>query len=95
MASKVSKMVDGKPEGGSPCINSMKEFFAKIDADPEWFPGKHSDATRGPKRVLRGIKVTATCEAMGSEAPPSKILERSGRICDVHVQPRFGRFSLF
>ena len=45
----------------------------------------------GKSKFLVGRVVEKTVEAMGSEAPPSKILERSGRICDVHVQPRFGR----
>ena len=46
VASKVQKMKKGKPNGGPPNRASISEFFAKIDNDPEWFPGKASEASR-------------------------------------------------
>ena len=33
--------------GGSPSTASLFELYAKIDADPDWFPGKHTGAKRG------------------------------------------------
>ena len=59
VASKLKKQQDGEPKGEAPCVNTVKEFFEKIDEDPDWHPGKHSGAKRGPKRVLRGVKLTA------------------------------------
>jgi hypothetical protein len=41
----------------------MEQFFEKVDEDGDWFPGKHSGAQRGPKRVLTGVKVTAIVSA--------------------------------
>ena len=63
IADKVKKSVNGKPTGASPTKNSIQEFFDKVDSDPEWYPGKTSDARRGPKRLLRGAKVTAIVSA--------------------------------
>ena len=63
IASKVCKMWQGRPNGASPGVSAIKEFFDKVDKDPEWYPGKASDARRGPKRVLRGAKVTAIVSA--------------------------------
>ena len=42
---------------------AVKEFFAKVDMDQDWFPGKATDSQRGPKRILRGVKVTAIVSA--------------------------------
>ena len=64
IASKLMKNKDGKPSAkDQPTSQSVKEFFLKIDSDPEWFPGKHSDTKRGPKRVLTGGKVGAIVSA--------------------------------
>ena len=63
IASKVHKMWQGRPSGGSPGVSAIKEFFDKVDNDPEWYPGKASDMRRGPKRLLRGAKVTAIVSA--------------------------------
>ena len=54
----VAKHVE-KVGGGRPTTGSLMEFFAKVDNDPEWLPGKHSDAPRGPLPVLRGAKKAA------------------------------------
>ena len=45
-----------KSGGGAPTRAAMHELFAKIDSDPEWFPGKHSGAKRGPKPLLTAAK---------------------------------------
>ena len=41
-----------KGGGGHPQKGSLHEFFHKVDSDPEWFPGKHSGAKRGPRPLL-------------------------------------------
>ena len=41
-----------KVGGGHPTRSAMCQFFAMVDADPEWFPGKHSGAKRGRKPLL-------------------------------------------
>ena len=41
-----------KVGGGKPTQGSISKLFAKIDADPEWFPGKSSQTTFGPKPAL-------------------------------------------
>ena len=33
--------------GGHPSQAALHEFFAKVYADPEWFPGKHNGKKRG------------------------------------------------
>ena len=64
IASKLQKTKDSLPQGDPPGVSALSEFFEKIDDDPNWFPGKHSEATRGPKRILRGVKVTALKNAV-------------------------------
>ena len=59
IAGKLNKTSGGMPGGGPPNRASMKEFFDKIDADPDWHPGKASETRRGPKRLLRGAKLAA------------------------------------
>ena len=63
VAERVRKTKDGKPVGDHPSKGAISEFFQKVDSDPEWFPGKHSDEQRGPKRLLRGPKLTAVVSA--------------------------------
>ena len=36
----------------APEQGSLSEFFRKIDADPDWFPGKHCGRKRGPQPLL-------------------------------------------
>ena len=45
-----------KVGGGHPTRSAMCQFFAMVDADPEWFPGKHSGAKRGRKPLLTPAK---------------------------------------
>ena len=63
VAARVRKTRNGRPTGDHPSVASVKEFFTKIDADPDWHPGKHCEERRGPKRVLRGPKRTAIASA--------------------------------
>ena len=39
VANRVQTTKDGKPKGGAPVSQSIKDFFEKVDADPNWFPG--------------------------------------------------------
>ena len=41
-----------KVGGGNPSRQFLHEFFATVDADPDWLPGKHSGAKRGPEPSL-------------------------------------------
>lgn len=36
----------------APLWGSVSEFFAKVDGDPEWFPGKNNGEKRGPAPIL-------------------------------------------
>ena len=51
IAARVTKVGGGHPEKGS-----LSEFFAKVDADPDWFPGKHNGTKRGPAPLLTAAK---------------------------------------
>jgi len=51
IAERVTKIGGGHPQKGS-----LSEFFTKVDADPDWFPGKHNGKKRGPKPVLTKAK---------------------------------------
>ena len=53
IASRLRKMSDGQPGGEAPSKQAVEKLLAKIGADPDWVPGKHSDTPRGPKRKLR------------------------------------------
>ena len=50
VAQRVRKTKNGKPAGAHPSCEAMREFFQKVGCDPDWFPGKHNDKKRGPKR---------------------------------------------
>ena len=63
IASRVRKTKRGVAKGDHPTSASIKEFFDKVDSDPDWFPGKHSDIKRGPKRILSGAKRSAIISA--------------------------------
>ena len=71
IASRVQKTAGGSASGGHPSKGSLVEFFAKVDADADWFPGKHSGTPRGPKRLLRGVRRNAVAAA-------AKRLKREG-----------------
>lgn len=52
-----------KVGGGNPDRASLHELFAKVDADPQWFPGKHNGAKRGPPVLLTAAKRRCIAES--------------------------------
>ena len=57
------RKTDGTGKGYSqdaPGHGSVSEFFQKVDADPEWFPGKVSGQKRGRKAVMTPAKRPAS-----------------------------------
>ena len=56
----------------------MTEFFAKLDADPEWFPGKSRQEQFGPKPVM-------TAQKKQSVARSAMALKRKG------IEPTYKR----
>ena len=69
-------------DGANPTKESLSEFFAKVDADPEWFPGKHNGKKRGPAPLLTTAKrrAVATCamriKSRGDEPTAEEIIQR-------------------
>ena len=49
-------MRDGEVGGGQPGTSALSQFFALVDSDAEWYPGKHNGAKRGPKPLLTSSK---------------------------------------
>ena len=45
-----------KVGGGAPTSQAVMQLFHKMDADPEWFPGKSLQENFGPSPVLSGTK---------------------------------------
>ena len=45
--------------GGAPTSKAVGDFYKKVDADGDWFPGKVCRESYGPRRVLSGAKVSA------------------------------------
>jgi len=41
-----------KKGGGNPGVAAVSKFFAKLDADPQWFPGKSAQTTFGPASAI-------------------------------------------
>ena len=69
-------------DGANPTKESLSEFFAKVDADPEWFPGKHNGKKRGPAPLLTTAKrrAVASCamriKSRGDEPTAEEIIQR-------------------
>ena len=61
VASKLTKTGGGCPQKGS-----LSEFFAKVDADPDWFPGKHNGAKRGRRPCLTAAKRRCIAQSLMS-----------------------------
>ena len=38
--------------GGHPGRAAVRQFFARVDADPEWYPGKSTQVQFGPASVI-------------------------------------------
>jgi len=47
IAGKVKKI-----GGGNPTRSAMRQFFEKLDEDPDWYPGKNLQETFGPPSVI-------------------------------------------
>ena len=45
-----------KANGESPGRSALHQFFALVDKDPSWYPGKHSGAKRGPAPLMTAAK---------------------------------------
>ena len=52
ICSKVKKSVTDGASLAQPSPGSMCEFFTKVDADPDWFPGKTTQQKFGPNPVM-------------------------------------------
>ena len=71
-----------KTGGGNPTKQSMDEFFRKVDADPEWYPGKHHGGKRGPRVSLTTAKrkilaaSAMAIKARGAEPTPIEVMQR-------------------
>ena len=53
-----------KVGGGKPTKQSLWEFFKKVDADKDWFPGKHSGTKRGPPPQCTKAKRACIAKAL-------------------------------
>ena len=51
MVSKIAAKLT-KIGGGQPTPHAMFKFFARVDADPQWYPGKSYQQSRGPGHAL-------------------------------------------
>ena len=49
--------------GGHPQQPAVSKFFAKVDNDPEWFPGKSTQEQCGPAPALSGQAKNAIAQA--------------------------------
>ena len=77
-----SQLQKAGPHGGQPSHGAMTEFFAKLDADPEWFPGKSRQEQFGPKPVM-------TAQKKQSVARSAMALKRKG------IEPTYKRIIAF
>ena len=52
-----------KKGGGPPSCPALHQFFAKVDADDDWFPGKtnHDDVGRPPVMTRQQRVALASC----------------------------------
>ena len=57
-----------KVGGGHPGRDAIRQFLDRVDADPDWYPGKNYKTRSGPAPVLRGAKRRQVAKsAMGVE----------------------------
>ena len=49
--------------GGHPQQPAVSKFFAKVDKDPDWFPGKSTQDEHGPAPALSGQAKNAIAQA--------------------------------
>ena len=64
VASRVCKVgVDNPVGGGPPSTAAVSKFFVRVDADPDWFPGKSYQERHGPLPIVRGAKKLAVARS--------------------------------
>ena len=61
MATRIAKTLK-KVGGGPVAAQGLCQIFARVDADPDWYPGKSYQEVHGPARVLTGQKRRALAE---------------------------------
>ncbi len=77
VATKVARM-----DGQNPSPQGLGEFFKKVDADQDWFPGKHTGAKRGPAPIFTPVKRRAVAECAmeikqrGDEPTAEEVVQR-------------------
>ena len=73
-----------KVGGGHPGASALFQFFQLVDADKDWFPGKHTGAKRGPKPLLTAAKrrrIALGPERLGKHTgAPSRGVSRTGKL---------------
>ena len=47
VASRITKV-----GGGAPGVSAVAKFFARVDADGDWYPGRSSRTEYGPKNIV-------------------------------------------
>ena len=69
-------------DGEHPSQPALREFFAKVDGDSDWFPGKHTGAKRGPAPQFTPAKrkAVANCamriKDRGDEPTAEEVIQR-------------------
>ena len=87
-----SKLARG--DGGPVTRQALHKWFAEVDKDPDWFPGKHTSAKRGPDPIFTEAKRQAIADcarkikARGDEPTVEEVCQR----CPVStVNPETGK----
>ena len=60
---------NGKQKPENPTPSAIHQLFARMDADPQWFPGKAAEKQNGPAPVLKGVKRRLVAEAADDQEP--------------------------
>ena len=77
VATKVTRV-----DGQNPSPQGLGEFFKKVDADQDWFPGRHTGAKRGPAPIFTPVKRRAVAECAmkikqrGDEPTAEEVVQR-------------------
>ena len=74
-----------KSGGGKPSPQALGHFFAKVDADTSWFPGKLEGQQRGRKRNLSKTQEAADGEGVRKKKKArrrKKRTKKSNTMCD-------------
>ena len=82
-----------KTDGSAPSQPALSQFFAKVDADPQWFPGKHSGARRGPPPQLTPAKrrcIATSAMSQKSKGDEPSVAETIARCPAATLNPETG-----